>query len=141
MINVDWTLFIQIGNFLILIFILNAVLYRPIRNILQQRKEKISGFEQEIDLFSKKAQEKDLAFSDGIKEARTKGLSEKDKIVQKASHEEKGIIAGINEKAQAELASVKNKIAKDAENIRSTLLRDIDVYASQISQKILGRTA
>lgn len=141
MISIDWTLFIQIGNFIILIFILNAVLYRPIRDILQQRKDKIDGFESDIDRLNKQAQEKDKSFLEGIKDARAKGLAEKEKIVQMASQEEKQIIARINEKVQAELAAVKERIAKDAENIRLTLLNNIDIYASQISQKILGRTA
>ncbi|MBW2258970.1 MAG: hypothetical protein JRF18_00765 [Deltaproteobacteria bacterium] len=45
----DWTLILQIINFLALVFILNAVCYKPIRAILIQRKQKIQGFEQDID--------------------------------------------------------------------------------------------
>jgi F-type H+-transporting ATPase subunit b len=139
MVSVDGSLFIQIANFLILIGILNAILYKPIRNVLLQRKEKISGLEGEIDRFQKEAQEKADAFSFGIKDARVKGLKEKDAMLRSAADEEKKIIAKINEKAAAELANVREKIANDAENARKSLLKDVDVFAGEITQKILGR--
>ncbi len=44
----DWTVGIQIINFLIILWILNLILYRPIRNILRQRKEKIDGLEDDV---------------------------------------------------------------------------------------------
>jgi F-type H+-transporting ATPase subunit b len=139
MVSVDGSLFIQIVNFLVLIGILNVILYKPIRNVLLQRKEKISGLEGDIDQFQKEAQEKADAFSSGIKDARVKGLKEKDALIQTAADEEKKIIAKINEKAAAELSSVREKITNDAENARKTLLKDVDVFAGEITQKILGR--
>ena len=41
MITIDITLLIQIINVLILIVVMNAVLYRPVRTILAKRKENI----------------------------------------------------------------------------------------------------
>ena len=41
MINIDGSLFIQIANFLVLIWILNIVVYRPIRKILIERIARI----------------------------------------------------------------------------------------------------
>ena len=35
--------------------------------------------------------------------------------------------------------AVRVKIAQDAENIRAALQKEIDVYAREIGQKILGR--
>ena len=55
----DWTVGIQIINFLVILWILNLILYRPIRNILRQRKEKIDGLETSIETYSEDAQEKD----------------------------------------------------------------------------------
>jgi F-type H+-transporting ATPase subunit b len=105
---------------------------------LLQRKEKISGLEGEIDRFQKEALEKADAFSSGMKDARVKGLNEKNALVRTAAEEEKEIIAKINEKAAAELANVRDKIAKDAENVRKALLKDVDVFASEISKKNFG---
>ena len=139
MISVDGSLFIQIINFLFLIWVLNTVLYRPIRNMLQQRKNKVSGMQGDIDSFSRTAREKDEAYYSGIKAARAKGLKEKEKQIQAAEEEEREIIARINEKAHAELEKVRQKIRTDAEEVKQTLLQEVDRFANDIGEKILGR--
>jgi F-type H+-transporting ATPase subunit b len=139
MVNVDYSVIIQIINFIILIFVLNAVLFKPIRSILLQRKEKIGGMEQGIETLNSDAVEKDQAFSAGIKEARAKGLKEKETLLQAAAEEEKEIVGKITEKAQADLADVRSKIAAEAEAVKAALMEQIDDYAGSIGEKILGR--
>ena len=139
MVNIDASLIIQIVNFVFLIWALNLILYKPIRDVLFHRKEKVAGFEQGIELCNKEAREKDNAYVLGIKEARTKGLKEKEGLLTSAADEERKIINKINEKAQANLAEVREKISKDAENVRVSLQQEIDKFADAISQKILGR--
>jgi F-type H+-transporting ATPase subunit b len=139
MVSVDGSLFIQIANFIFLIFILNVVLYKPIRKVLIQRKEKITGLEQRIDTVGKDVKEKDDAFSLGIKEAKAKGLNEKGVLLQEAADEEREIIEKINKKAQANLAEIRAKIAKDVGNVSESLRQEVDSFAKSIGQKILGR--
>ncbi|PQP35902.1 ATPase [Desulfobacteraceae bacterium SEEP-SAG9] len=140
MIKVDGSLFVQIANFLVLIWLLNIILYKPIRNVLIKRNEKVKGLEQNIDMFKRDAQEREDTFANGIKAARVKGLKEKDALLATASEEERNIIAEINQKAQTNLAEVRAKIAKDTEAVRKSLQQEIDEFASAIGKKILGRT-
>lgn len=135
----DGSLFVQIVNFLIIIWALNVILYKPIRKILIQRKEKISSLEQNIEKLNQDAQESDDAFVSGIKTARGKGLLEKEALIKEATEEERKIIEEINQKAQANLAEIREKIAKDAEGVRSALQKEVDTFANAISEKILGR--
>ena len=136
----DASVLIQIVNFIFTIWVLNLLLYRPIRKIIIQRKEKVSGLELAIENSARDAEEKRQAFDAGIREARAKGVKEKEALVQAAEEEERRIIEEINRKAQAELASVREKIKKDAEAVREQLQKEVDSFAEQISQKILGRT-
>jgi F-type H+-transporting ATPase subunit b len=139
MINVDGSVFIQIANFIFLIWIMNMILYKPIRKALLQRKEKVSGLERCITDFNIHAQEKENAFASGIKEARASGLKEKQSLIQSGSDEEKIVIENINKKAQAELVKSREKIAKDAESVRVSLQKELDTFVNAIGQKILGR--
>jgi F-type H+-transporting ATPase subunit b len=136
----DWSVLIQIANFVFLIWVLNLILYRPIRNVLLQRKQKISGLEESIESSSMDLEERKDAFSSAIKEARIKGRLEKEALLIAASEQEKKMIARINEKAQADLTEVRDKILKDAAKVRKSLLKEIDDFAESISKKILGRT-
>ena len=135
----DWTLWVQMANFLIIVWALNIILYKPIRNILIQRKEKITNLEQNTEMLNKEANEKDNAFDSGIKDARAKGLNAKNVLLKEAADEEKEIIEKINQKAQENLAEVREKIAKDVESVRASLQKEIDEFAGAIGEKILGR--
>ena len=135
----DVSVFIQMANFIFIIWILNILLYKPIRNILIQRNEKISGLEQDIDTAETEALEQDEAFAKGVKDARTKGFKEKEALLQRALDEEKEIIGKINEKAQTELTSVREQIVKDTQAVKESLMKEVDGFATTISEKILGR--
>jgi F-type H+-transporting ATPase subunit b len=135
----DGSIILQIVNFLFTIWVLNILLYRPIRKILIQRKEKIDGLELAIETSNNDGREKDDAFAAGIKEARSRGLKEKDALLQQAADEEKSIIADINLKAQAGLTQVREQIKKDAEVARKSLQSEIDDFAKKKKKKILGR--
>lgn len=134
-------LLIQIANFLILIFVLNMVLYKPIRNILSQRKEKMQGLEKGAEQTAQQAEEKNQAYSAGIREARAKGQKEKEAMMQAATDEENAIVAKINAKAKEDLSAVKAKIAEETDAVRNSLEKEVDAFADAITQKILGRAA
>lgn len=139
MVNLDVSVFIQIVNFLFLIWALNTVLYKPIRGILRQRKEKVDGLEQSVETLTGDAQQKEAAFAEGIREARARGLKEKDALVNAAAEEEKAIIDKITQKAQANLAEVRKQVAEEAQSARTELEKEIALFADAIGQKILGR--
>ena len=135
----NWTTILQAANFIILVFILNIVLYRPIRKMLIQRKEKIEGLEQNIENATGDLTEKESTYASGIREARKKGLQEKDALINAATEEEKTIIDKINAEALAELNAVKDKVAKEVDVARDALLKEVDSFANEIGAKILGR--
>ena len=135
----DWSLFVQMGNFIVLIIVLNAILYKPIRQILIERKTKIQGYKEGIDTLQQDASESEKSFQAKISEARQQGVREKEALKQAGLDEEKQITDEINQKAQAELEAVRAQIAKDAEDARRGLEKEIEVFSGTIVEKILGR--
>ena len=139
MISVDSSVFIQMANFVVLIFILNAILYKPIRKILIERKKKIQGYEEGIQALHDDAAESEQTFQAKIGEAKTEGFQGKEALQQAGQEEEKRLINELNEKAQADLEAVRAQIAKDAEDARSRLQADTEAFSAAIVEKILGR--
>ncbi len=139
MLDINISLVVQIVNFLILIFVLNAILYRPIRNVLLQRKEKFEGLERDVENAVKEAKDKGESFSEGIKEARQRGVTQRDKLIEAGESQEKEIIKGINERAQADLREFKQQLADKREEVRAALLKEVDNISKDIGKKILGR--
>ena len=135
----DASVIIQIANFLFLIFALNFILYRPIRKILSDRREKIKGLESSTEHAAKSLQEKERTLAKAIKDARARGLKEKENLVTQAEAEERKLIEAINARAQSELEQTRQKIAGEAEAVRQSLQRQVETFASEITKKILGR--
>ena len=135
----DISVLFQIANFLFLLWALNTILYKPIRKIIQQRKEKVESFESTIDAYNQDIQEKDEAFVDGQRAARANGVKEKEALLLEAADGEKKIIEAVNSKAQQELAEIRSKITEDIDAVRGSLQAKVDEFANDIGQKILGR--
>jgi F-type H+-transporting ATPase subunit b len=135
----DMSVFIQIANFLFLIMVLNIIVYKPIRGILIQRRDKVKGLEDGINTFQNNAREKEESYVSGIKKARALGLKEKQSLVDAALEQEKAIVDRIHRQAQAELAQIREKVAKEADDAKVELLKEVDGFANAIGEKILGR--
>ncbi len=135
----DISVIYQMVNFLVLLFVLNLVLYKPIRNVLLERKAKIEGMQKKAKKAASDLVAGKEAYKDGLKEARTKGLKEKETFIDEASREEKEILDKINKKAQANLAQIRKQVAEETEQARKSLEGEVEVYARAIGEKILGR--
>ena len=141
MVDINWTVIPQIINFLILIFALNMVCYKPIRKVLLDRKAKVDGLTDNIASATTMSDEKDKAFSQGVREARAKGQKEKEALLNEASEEEKVIVGKIMDKAREDMATVKEQITKETDEVKAALEKEVDAFADAITQKILGRAA
>lgn len=141
MVSVDGSIVLQILNFLVLIWVLNMVLYKPIRKILLERKMKVTGLQSAIDGSAQQVDAKESAYAEGVRQARAAGQKEKEVLLQAAAEEEKTIIGKINDSAQAELKEVKGKIAQEMGTVKAALEKEVDAFADAIGQKILGRVA
>ena len=135
----DWTLLIQMANFILLIFILNAVLYKPIRKILLERKKKIEGMEQAVTSAQEGASESQQAFKVKMGDAKMKGHQEKEALKEAARAEERKLLDEINEKSAKELETVRAQVSKEAQDARGKLQGEVEAFSASIAEKILGR--
>lgn len=135
----DISLVYQMINFLILLFILNQLLYKPIRKVLLERKAKIQGLESGVEKANADLSSQETSYKDGLRQARTEGLKKKEAFVEEASKQEREIIDQINQKAQANLARIKKQVTDETEQARKTLENEVEVFAKAIGEKILGR--
>ncbi len=140
MINIDQSLIFQIVNFLLLMLILNTLLYRPIRNILKQRADKVGLLEEE----AKKAQtdriQKEEDYQNQLQQARKAGFEQKNIFKLQGQEAEKKLFQEANLKAEAELSLNRQKVAQQVEEARKKLSGEVANFSQEIAQKILGRT-
>lgn len=139
MIDINISLFIQIANFLFMIIIMNVLLYKPIRNIIKQRKEKIEGFESDISGLASQAEERVKEIEARLVEARRDGFSKKDAIMNEGFQEEKNIVDAASGNAEERIEEIKAQIVGEIASAREALQAELVVFSSELAQKILGR--
>ena len=72
------SVFIQIANFLMLLFILNIILYRPIRGILKKRTEEMTSAKNKTEDLLQKADKFSNEYNENLNTTRKEGMSEKE---------------------------------------------------------------
>lgn len=139
MISVNWTLGLQIFNFLLLLFILNTVLYRPLRALLAKRKETIEGDHGQARGLQQQIDEKMASYQERLQAARIKGNDERNVLRAAAAKDEAEILGAARLVATEKLQQLKLRIAAEAESARTALRSDVDALATQVASRILGR--
>ncbi|MBL7204052.1 MAG: hypothetical protein ISS63_06945 [Desulfobacteraceae bacterium] len=140
MLNIDGTMFLQIANFLVLLFILNLILFRPIRRVLAKREEEMNSRQKTIDDFQGQAEKNEKGIEEGVVQARKEGYAEKESLKSHGLEEEKEILqeagAGVEQKLSAAKKEIETKIAV----AREALEGQIASFSDELAQKILGRS-
>ncbi len=140
MIDINISLFWQLGVFLFMIFAMNHLLYRPIREIIKKRNEKFAGYEADIASTLNKIDERVNDIEARVKDARRDGFQKKDEIKEKGLNEEKTILAQAAGEAEAEIQKVRDRIKDEISSARETLKEDLAVFSAEVAQKVLGRS-
>ena len=139
MITIDLTMLIQIANMLLLIVVLNAVLYKPIRSILEERQKKIGGLDEGIDQFKKNAVLRLDEFGQKMKDARIRAKKEYEAARNAALAESTEKLAGIRKEVDAQKTGQLAEIEKQFAAAQSELQGQISGFANEMAGKVLGR--
>jgi len=139
MIDIDWTLFAQIINFLLLVFLLNVVLFRPIRNVLRDRQAKQSAQAAEINLLADKGRSLEDEITEELAAARRAGAGARETLKQEGAQAEATLLEEVKRQVEVEWATVEKKIKADMAKARASLKTQTQSFAQLLATKILGR--
>ena len=139
MLTIDYSLFIQIANFLFLIFLLNIVAYRPIRGILNRRKEEMSSTEEITQDWKRKADRNSEEFENRLLETRNEGLKEKGNIKGQGIEEEREMLLNVYSSVEENIDKARLEIQDKISQARQSLQTEVETFSHELAEKILGR--
>lgn len=139
MIKIDWTIFLQAGNFLLLLFVLNLLLYRPLRDLLNRRRATIDGGHSRARELDAQITEKMTRYQEQLQQAKLQGNTEKAALRSAAAREEAEILAAAHATATSHLQSIKGRVRAEADAARGALQAETEALAAQVATKVLGR--
>jgi len=140
MIDINITLFIQMANVLVLVFLMNLVLYRPIRKLVAQRNQFMTDKQSVIDRADKESAEALREFEGTIQAARVKGRQKVQEMKELAYQQEKDLLQKSAEESSKQLAGIRKTIKAEIGKARKQLRAQIQAFSLDLAQKILGRS-
>ena len=139
MLKIDYTIIIQIANFLFLLFLLNIIIYRPISKILGQRRGEMNAFQGMIEDFQERSSQHEDDLEERIIEARKQGNREKGDIMGAGLEEERGVLQEADSSAVQRIDRAKEEIERKAVHARQSLEKEVKVFSQELAEKILGK--
>jgi F-type H+-transporting ATPase subunit b len=139
MIDINSSLFIQTGLFIILMLVLNKIFFQPFLRFLEERREKIQGDEQEAVRLQEEAERRHLQFEEGMHKGQLEAQGEKGRIQEAGAQEGKQMIDTVQQEVAREIPRVKAQIAQESQQVLAELERKQGDMAKEIAEKILGR--
>jgi F-type H+-transporting ATPase subunit b len=139
MIDLDYTMLIQMINFLVLIFILNLLLYKPITKIIDERNKKIEDSKSEVESLDEKAELKIADYEEKMRQARQVATSQRNEVKDEGEEAGKKIVEEARGEISTMIEGFKVTLANEREAARNVLRDQAKKIAVEISEKVLGR--
>ena len=140
MISVDVTLLMHLINMIVLMFVLNAILYKPVLGILEKRAQKIESLNGDVAQFEQNARQRQAELDSKMREASNKAKKALDGArsqAQAAGAEKLAVIRKESDSVkERQLAELRSQI----ETARKELQGNAAAFAQAMAGKILGRS-
>lgn len=140
MISIDYTLLIQMGNFLLLMLILNLLLYKPILGIIDKRKKRLQDAEEEIKRLNQSVEERMADYEARLRQAKIDAVEKKLEIIKEGAEQAKSIIDAAKDEIPGMMEKFHGEMNREVDEARRTLTNQSQKISVEIAEKLLGRS-
>jgi len=141
LIDIDGTLFVQFGLFIIMLIVLSRTLFRPYLKLRDARHKGIEGAREEASAMQERAQKTNADYDAQLTRARQRGAEERARLRGEGAVYERQVLGAARDESQKTLDATRDKINADTEAARAKLSAESNALAREIVKKILGREA
>ena len=133
----DGTIFIHVAMILVMIWILNRTLYRPINRIIESREKNKGGHSTEAAGILKNVEEKENRYTSEMLDTRSKGYELIEKEQKKAADARDKEVGEVKADVAAKFDEGKAELEKQAADAHATIGADAEKMADRIAASIL----
>lgn len=138
MLDLNITILFQLVNFLIAVFVLNILLVRPVRAILQERKKTMDDMQGEADAFTREAHERMSTYQAALSSARHEATQAREQARAAGLAEQQSIVADAALQAQTHLAQAQDAIRREADAALANLQKQVKSLAGKVATQVLN---
>ena len=139
-ISPDGSLVLVLILFIIFVFVLNRILFRPIGRVLDERQTRTEGAANEARAARRRYEAKLAEYEATIRQARAESYRRSEQERATALEERRRLIEQAKQHANEEIARAKLEIERQVAAARAALESESRQIAERISRTVLGRT-
>jgi F-type H+-transporting ATPase subunit b len=139
-VSLDYSLGIQIINFLLLIFILNVLLYKPILGMIDRRKKQFEDSEAEIRRLRETVEQKMAAYEEKLRQAKATAVEQKNEIIRQGAEEAKTVVDAVRAEIPGMMEQFQIRMDGEIGAAKNILTDHSQQLSVQIAEKVLGRS-
>ncbi len=138
MLNIELQWFIVLlVNFLVLIYLLNIILFRPLLRIFKEREESVKGSLDAARDMDRKKEEGLERMNKELSEARQKAKDVFERLREDGLAKQKSLLSDAEGQASAMLQRAREELKAEAEKARASLKADAEKFSDEIVRKLV----
>ncbi len=138
-VDLDGSLFIQLGMFLVLLLVLKPMLFDPMLKLFEEREKRIEGTRHEASKEDERSAKALAKYEAIVGKARDAGSAERDALRQTALKQEAELMTRVRAETAGTLERGRAEISKEATAARGQLKNDARSLGREIASRVLGR--
>ena len=139
MIEINLTIAIQVLQFLVLAFILNRLLFRPISKVMEERQQRIASWEERTKSSHDSVRTRLQNYENQLREARVRAQEQQEQMTREIKEQEEKRLRSVSEEASRLISASQQKLRDETERLRLELHRQAEELAKLVTEKALGR--
>jgi F-type H+-transporting ATPase subunit b len=138
MLDINIWFFVLALNFLVLLFILNTILFKPLLKIFKEREDTVKGSLDAAKDMSNRREETIARMNKELAETRNKAKDVFEALKAEGLQNQKEVLSKAEAEASQVLEKAKADLKAEAEKARTTLRADVDKFSDEIVRKLVG---
>ena len=138
-IDLDGTIWIQLGLFGIAFFLLRPLVFRPMIGLFEARENAIEGSKLEALRLQDEAAAESEEFDEEMRRLRLQAGEERDRLRAEGKRLERTVLDRVREETDKQLAEADAQLATEAAKLRNEVKTSVPLLAKQIASKLLDR--
>lgn len=139
MININATLLVQLVNFLLLMFLLNRILFRPMLRVLEERRERTEGRRKQAAQLSSEGQALWDDYQKRIQAAKADADRTRTQLIRQGEGQRDRLLEEASAASDKAVTQVRARLRAESEDARKALRAQSAHLAGAVAQRILGR--
>ena len=138
-IDIDLTVFIQLGLFVVLMVLLNKMVFQPFLKSIELREARTDKAREDAADIKLRAEALSTQYRDAIQTARTEAANHRETLRTGGLQQKDSQVAAARAAATANVESAQVKATGQFDVARAALMADVEALSQQVADKVLGR--